>query len=91
MYDVQLARVAQKFYNKADATMTKRLNRCFEQLSQNPRNHHNIKRLTGKLSGYYRYRVGDYRVVYEIKEDQTVVIILVIAHRVIAHRREVYR
>ncbi|WP_396772269.1 type II toxin-antitoxin system RelE/ParE family toxin, partial [Microcystis aeruginosa] len=28
----------------------------------NPRNHPNIKSLKGELSGYYRYRVGDYRV-----------------------------
>lgn len=86
MYDIQLSRAAQKYYEKTDSSIVKRLNRCFEQLSQNPTNHPNIKRLTGKLTGYYRYRVGDYRVVYEIREDNRIVIVLLIAHR-----KEVYR
>ncbi|MCZ7670420.1 MAG: type II toxin-antitoxin system RelE/ParE family toxin [Chloroflexi bacterium] len=86
MYDIQLTQAAQKFYAKADTPLTKQLNRCFAQLSQNPHIHPNIKRLSGKFSGFYRYRVGDYRVVYEIKEDNAIVIILIIAHR-----REVYR
>ena len=42
-----------------------------------------------KLSGYddrYRLRVGDYRVIYEVKNGQ--LIILVIG---VGHRREIYR
>ena len=42
--------------------------------------------LVGEWSGYWRYRVGDYRVIARI-EDQRVVIVVVR----IAHRREVYR
>jgi mRNA interferase RelE/StbE len=36
--------------------------------------------------GYYRLRVGDYRVVYAVEDD--VLIVLVVR---IGHRREVYR
>ena len=36
--------------------------------------------------GYYRVRVGDYRVVYAIEDD--VLLVLVVR---IGHRREVYR
>ncbi|MDM3846993.1 MAG: type II toxin-antitoxin system RelE/ParE family toxin [Aphanizomenon gracile PMC638.10] len=28
-----------------------------------------MKSLKGELSGYYRYRVGDYRVIYEVNDD----------------------
>lgn len=86
MYEVQLSRAAQRFYEKADEPLARRLNRCFEQLQRDPYNHPNIKRLTGKLAGYFRYRVGDWRVVYEVREDNSIVIIMLIAHR-----REVYR
>ncbi|USR91081.1 type II toxin-antitoxin system RelE/ParE family toxin [Phormidium yuhuli AB48] len=50
-----------------------------------PRSHPNIKVLKGDYAGYYRYRIGDYRVIYTI--DDKLVQVFVIA---IAHRRESY-
>ena len=44
-------------------------------------NYSNIKALKGEFSGYYRYRVGDYRVIYEIDDNSKLVTILLIAHR----------
>ena len=43
------------------------------------------KRLTG-LGGLMRLRIGDYRVVYTIDDNQHVVVV-----SIVAHRREVYR
>ena len=39
------------------------------------------KKLVGNLSSYYRYRVGDYRVIYEIFNDEVVVVVIKIKHR----------
>jgi mRNA interferase RelE/StbE len=42
-----------------------------------------------KLAGYedrYRLRVGDYRVIYEIMDDQLVILVVGVGHR-----REIYR
>lgn len=44
-----------------------------------------IKALAGE-PGVYRLRVGDYRVLYEVHDDQVLVLVLKIGHR-----REVYR
>ena len=85
-YRLLLARKAQKFYEKADSSLAKRLNACFDQLQAEPFTHPNIKRLRGTLEGYLRYRVGDWRVVYEVDIEAQVVTVLAIAHR-----REVYR
>jgi mRNA interferase RelE/StbE len=41
---------------------------------------------TGDLAGFYKLRVGDYRVIYEILYDEWVIVI----HE-IGHRREIYR
>jgi mRNA interferase RelE/StbE len=41
---------------------------------------------TGNLAGLYKFRVGDYRVIYEILHDEQVVVI----HE-IGHRRDIYR
>jgi mRNA interferase RelE/StbE len=58
---------------------------AFRRLERDPRRHNNIKRLTGKFAGYYRYRVGDWRVVYRIVDDAKQVQVLSSAHR-----RDVY-
>lgn len=39
------------------------------------------KALTGDLTGYWRYRVGNYRIVAEIRDTEFVVIAVSIAHR----------
>jgi mRNA interferase RelE/StbE len=42
--------------------------------------------LTGDLQGFWRYRVGDYRIVAAIEDDRFVVLVVTVGHR-----REVYR
>jgi mRNA interferase RelE/StbE len=39
------------------------------------------KALTGILSDYWRYRVGDYRVLCDIKDEEIIVLVLRIGHR----------
>lgn len=39
------------------------------------------KALTANLKGYWRYRIGDYRLLVEIKEDELVIVAISIAHR----------
>ena len=81
MYRVLLSSEATKVYRKANTALAKKLARCFERIEESPRFHPNIKALKGDYSGYYRYRVGDYRVVYSIDESTKIVNIIVIAHR----------
>jgi mRNA interferase RelE/StbE len=47
--------------------------------SENPRAHG--KGLTGDLSGYWRYRVGDYRLLCKIYDDVCEVIVVQVGHR----------
>ncbi|MFZ5733333.1 MAG: type II toxin-antitoxin system RelE family toxin [Pseudomonadota bacterium] len=42
--------------------------------------------LTGDKQGFWRYRVGDYRIVAAIEDDRFVVLVVTVGHR-----REVYR
>jgi mRNA interferase RelE/StbE len=39
------------------------------------------KALIGNLSGYWRYRIGDYRLIVEINDRELVIIAIGIAHR----------
>ncbi|MFM5946700.1 MAG: type II toxin-antitoxin system RelE family toxin [Dolichospermum sp.] len=80
-YTVVISIDAVEFFESASGTLQKKLDRCFDRLKINPRNHPNIKSLKGELSAYYLYRVGDYRVIYEINDDLKLVTIIFIAHR----------
>lgn len=44
------------------------------------------KALKGGVKGFYRLRVGDYRIVYSVKKKRLVVVIIKIGHR-----REIYQ
>ena len=44
------------------------------------------KGLTANLTGLWRYRVGDYRVICDIQDGELVVLVLQVAHRSQAYR-----
>ncbi|MBU4273553.1 MAG: type II toxin-antitoxin system RelE/ParE family toxin [Planctomycetes bacterium] len=81
MYEIVFTEEALRAYRKADSPLARKLNRCFDNLAEDPRSHPNIKRLTGTLRGRFRYRVGDWRVVYRVDDKVRRITILVIAHR----------
>jgi mRNA interferase RelE/StbE len=69
---------------RLDAAMVKRIDAAILALADNPRPSGCV-RLSGQ-SHLWRIRVGDYRVLYEIQDQQLVVLVVSVAHR-----REVYR
>jgi mRNA interferase RelE/StbE len=85
MFEVILSPEAQAFFAASDQPLARKLARCFAQLEREPRRYNNIKRLSGKLAGRLRYRIGDWRVIYRIDDQANRVLVLSIAHR-----REVY-
>ncbi len=85
-YRVELTKSAQKEYGCLPAAVQKRVVEALKILAQSPFTELlKIKKLKGADS-LYRIRFGDYRLVYEIR--QNVLILLVIK---IGHRKEVYR
>ncbi len=81
IWEVVLTRPANKVYEKANVTMLKRLDNCFEELEKSPLYGNNIRPLTGELKGLMRYRVGDWRVIYRISDDEDIVEIIAILPR----------
>ena len=66
--------IDKKFYEKI-------VNIVYPKLRKNPFFGPNIKKLKGKFEGYYRYRIGDYRLFYLIDNDKVIVIITNFKHR----------
>ena len=46
----------------------------------------NIKKLSGTKEDYYRLRVGSYRIIYEKRDKELIILIIRIGHR-----REIYQ
>jgi mRNA interferase RelE/StbE len=69
MYRVILHRDADKDYRGFDTKMKARTDRALNDIRLSPCHGPNIKKLKGKLSNLYRYRIGGFRILYEIVED----------------------
>ncbi len=84
-YRLELRPSVEKTLRKIrDRQLQQRLDAAFQKLSANPR-----CQGAEKMSGYsnrLRFRVGDYRIVYEIHD--TVLLVLILA---IGDRKEIYR
>jgi mRNA interferase RelE/StbE len=82
---VSLSRRAEKFLAElTDAALYRRLRAAIDGLEENARPAGCVK-LAGEPD-LYRIRVGDYRVVYQVKDTALTVLVLSIGHR-----REIYR
>jgi mRNA interferase RelE/StbE len=58
----------------------------YPQLKSNPYFGTNIKKLKGEFEGYYRYRVGSYRLFYLIENEKVIVVIVDLKHRQNAYK-----
>jgi mRNA interferase RelE/StbE len=81
-FRVELSSKAKKFYAACPKELARRLSVCFEELENDPYRGPNIKRLkTRPQERLYRYRIGDYRVVYEVLAKEIIVLVVKIAKR----------
>ena len=81
IWEIVLTKPAEKIYDKSSKDITRRFDSCFEDLEKNPLYGNNIKSLTGQLRGLFRYRVGDWRVIYRLLKEKKVVEIVAILPR----------
>jgi mRNA interferase RelE/StbE len=71
---------AYKEVKKLDPDAQHQIIEAVEDLQRNPRPQ-NSKRLSGELSDYWRLRTGDYRVIYQIKDQQLKIVVVRAGHR----------
>jgi mRNA interferase RelE/StbE len=84
MHRVELVSSAARAFRTFDRAVQQRLAKRIDALAHEPRPT-GVEKLRGTRSRY-RVRTGDYRIIYEVKDD----LLLVLVVR-IGHRREVYR
>jgi len=84
LYDFQIAETKnfEKIKEKIDKKVySKIVNNVYPQLKSNPFFGANIKKLKGRFDGYYRYRVGNYRLFYLVENEKILVIVTDFKHR----------
>jgi mRNA interferase RelE/StbE len=79
MYHLIIKPSAEKQFAKLSARLRRRIMEAFDGLRENPRPPGCVK-VKGEAD-LWRIRVGDYRVVYTIEEDELIVLVVRIAHR----------
>ncbi|MEA1891947.1 MAG: type II toxin-antitoxin system RelE/ParE family toxin [Campylobacterota bacterium] len=82
--DFQIAetKTFEKIKEKIDTKLYIKIkNIVYPQLRTNPFYGNNIKKLKGEFDGYYRYRIGNYRLFYLIENEKVLVAIVDFRHR----------
>ena len=85
-YKVALSPHALKEYKKLNQTIRPQIQEGIDALRKSPVTGSKVKQLKGRLREYYRYRSGDYRIIYAVHQKERVVFV-----DYIQHRKDVYR
>ncbi|NKQ37678.1 MAG: type II toxin-antitoxin system RelE/ParE family toxin [Chloroflexi bacterium] len=81
---IHIERQPQRTLRRLPKTLGQRIDRAILELAHNPRPA-NSRKLVG-FANMYRIRVGDWRVIYTIKDDQLLILVIRIAPRGSAYR-----
>ena len=85
MYQIRLLETAIEDLTALDRPVARRIIKRLDWLAENIENTH-IETLTGNLTGFCKFRIGNYRVLYEIFVEEKAIVI----HQ-IGHRRDIYK
>lgn len=84
MYKLLFKKSVSDDFKRIDRQHTCRILSAIEQLSINPYPK-NMKKLKG-FENLYRLRVGDYRVIYEVDEENKTIVVHYVRHRKDAYK-----
>lgn len=89
MFEFKIAetKTFEKVKKKIDQKLYQKINDIvYPQLRNNPYFGANIKKLKGEFEGFYRYRIGSYRLFYLIDEKKVLIFVIDLKHRKDAYR-----
>ena len=82
MYSIEFSKTAEKQLYKLEKNVQLRIISTLERIRVRPYPH--VKKLVS--SPYFRLRVGEYRVILDIKEDKLIIFVIEVGHR-----RKIYK
>ncbi len=84
-WKIELTDTARRTLKKLDKPAAARITAYLHELASQADPCTKGKALFGNFRGYWRYRVGDYRLICDIKDEKLVILVVRIGHR-----KEVY-
>ena len=81
-YKLVYTQRAAKDISKLQRNVKERIKRTLERYAENPFFY--ARKMTGPTLGTYRFRVGNYRVIFDIEGDELIILR-------VGHRSEIYR
>jgi mRNA interferase RelE/StbE len=84
MYTVYFTKQAADELRELSEKLQKQIGQKIDLLAQEPKRE-NIKKLEG-YPDLYRFRSGDYRIIYQVRDQEVLIIVIRIGHR-----REIYK
>ncbi|RAX50801.1 type II toxin-antitoxin system mRNA interferase toxin, RelE/StbE family [Arthrobacter sp. AQ5-05] len=80
-WTIRYSQRAAKELRKLDKPSARRMIMALEEISALADPRSRGRGLTGSLAGLWRYRVGDYRIICDLSDDQLVIVALELGHR----------
>ncbi|UCC38950.1 MAG: type II toxin-antitoxin system RelE/ParE family toxin [Candidatus Aminicenantes bacterium] len=80
---VELSKYALKYLKRLEKKTSQRILNNLEELEkvENPILHKNVRPLAGKLRGFYRLRVGEFRIIFELdRTNKRIGVHLIVTH-----------
>ncbi len=77
-YEIKIRKKAQKALSKIPPPFQANIIKSIQKLAENPFSNQ-TKKLTGREA--WRIRIGNYRVIYEVIDNELVILVLNIGHR----------
>jgi len=76
-YEIIFTNTSRKQFKKLERDLQKRIIKALERIRIRPEVH--VKKLVGDPG--YKLRVGEYRVIIDIKKDKLIILVIKIGHR----------
>ena len=77
-WSIKVSSIAEKYFKKLDQKRKRKIKEKLLALSrqQNPLENIQVKALTGELKGFYRLRIGNYRIIFALLEEEKVIAVV---------------
>ena len=83
-WSVELSKRALKHLGKMGEKNRGRILQCLEELEdmENPLLHKDVRTLIGKMRGFYRLRIGEFRIIFELdRQDRRIGIHVIVSRK----------
>ena len=80
-WTIKFSKAADKALRKLDKSISSKIITALEKISMLENPHSCGKALQYNLGGLWRYRVGDYRIICHIENDELIILVVDVEHR----------